>query len=118
MSTNSAIALKVEENGFKTVYCHWDGYPSHNGMLLKRYYDTKEKIEELLAFGDMSSLADCVENCEFYHRDKGEDYEGPHNCHSLYYIKSEFRTAQYIYVFDNDEWKCYTPNGREVSITE
>jgi len=123
MSTNSAISMKLDNGQLKAVYCHWDGYPSHNGMLLKRYYNTKEKVEELLTFGDISSLADCVENCEFYHRDRGEkliisQLANLEIFHSLYYLSGKFSTAEYIYVFDHEEWKCYTDDGEEVSPEE
>jgi len=36
-----------------TIYCHWDGYVNHNGMILKEHYD---KVQELIALGGLSSL--------------------------------------------------------------
>lgn len=41
MSTNSTISLFLEDqNKFMTVYCHSDGYLSHNGKILKEHYTT------------------------------------------------------------------------------
>jgi hypothetical protein len=79
----------------KSVYCHWDGYLSHNGAILQEHYDSV-KANQLVALGDLSSLRpnigekhkfspfDCDEltseefekqyggMCTFYGRDRGE----------------------------------------------
>jgi hypothetical protein len=39
----------------KSVYCHWDGYLSHNGAILQEHYDSS-LANNLVAMGDMSSL--------------------------------------------------------------
>lgn len=31
MSTRSQIAMLSGDDSIKSVYCHWDGYPAHNG---------------------------------------------------------------------------------------
>jgi hypothetical protein len=54
MSTRSLIAV-VHGNNYKTVYCHWDGYLSHNGRILQKHYDSP-KANNLVAFGNISSL--------------------------------------------------------------
>ncbi len=33
MSTRSSISIKTSKNDGKTIYCHWDGYPSNNGAI-------------------------------------------------------------------------------------
>jgi hypothetical protein len=38
------------------VYCHWDGYPSHNGKILNAHYTERSKVQELMDLGDLSSL--------------------------------------------------------------
>lgn len=60
MATRSTIALLRDNGEVVKVYCHWDGYLEHNGELLVKYYDTPEKIEALLAGGDISSLGEVV----------------------------------------------------------
>lgn len=60
MATRSTIALLRDNGEVVKVYCHWDGYLEHNGELLVTQYDTPEKIEALLAHGDISSLGKCV----------------------------------------------------------
>ena len=54
MGTRSLIAV-VHGNNYKTVYCHWDGYLSHNGRILQEHYDSP-KANNLIALGNISSL--------------------------------------------------------------
>ena len=60
MATRSTIAILRDDNTVAKVYCHWDGYLENNGKLLVENYDTAEKVEALLAHGDISSLGTCV----------------------------------------------------------
>jgi hypothetical protein len=87
MSTRSRIAVATPD-GFRSVYCHHDGYLSHNGRILFNHYrgeDNYEKVHRLIAEGDMSSLGeeigekhdfDNIEarqgQCTFYRRDRSE----------------------------------------------
>ena len=57
MSTRSYIAKQVGEDKYKGIYCHSDGYLSHNGALLIDIYNTPEKVDEILALGSLSYLA-------------------------------------------------------------
>ena len=41
---------------YRSIYCHLDGYPEEVGKLLVKYYDTTEKLRELLALGDVYCL--------------------------------------------------------------
>jgi hypothetical protein len=43
----------------KSVYCHWDGYLSHNGAVLQEHYDSA-KANHLVALGDISSLGKLI----------------------------------------------------------
>ena len=54
MGTRSLIAV-VHGNNYKTIYCHWDGYLSHNGRVLQEHYDSP-KANMLVALGNVSSL--------------------------------------------------------------
>lgn len=57
MSTRSHIGIRNEDGSLDVIYCHWDGYPSHNGNILLHHYQNPDKIRELIALGDISSLA-------------------------------------------------------------
>ena len=56
MSTRSVIGIMNNDNSVDSVYCHFDGYPEHTGYFLKKFFDTKEKVENLISNGDISSL--------------------------------------------------------------
>ena len=50
MATRSAIGLKKIDGTIEAVYCHWDGYPAHNGKILMNHYPV-DKTQRLLAEG-------------------------------------------------------------------
>ena len=118
MSTNSNIAMKKEDESIISIYCHWDGYPSNQMPILENYYNTKDKVEELISLGNLSYLeksCKCPEGhtfekpidgyCLAYGQDRGEDHQEP----QLFYSESDwlFRNSQqYNYLFENNEWKC------------
>ena len=56
MSTRSRIGYVTPEGWVVSSYCHWDGYPSNNGEILKKYYKTKRKVSRLVWLGSLSSL--------------------------------------------------------------
>lgn len=56
MSTRSQIAKLLPDGKVKSVYCHSDGYPEHNGDILLNHYNTDEKVDELIALGWLSFL--------------------------------------------------------------
>ena len=54
MGTRSRIGV-MHCDKCKSVYCHWDGYLSHNGRILQDHYDSA-KANHLVALGFISSL--------------------------------------------------------------
>ena len=56
MATRSFIGI-VEEDTIKGIYCHWEGYISHNGEILYKHYNNIDKIKELIELGCLSILA-------------------------------------------------------------
>ena len=71
MATRSRIAIETQD-GVISIYCHWDGYIETNGKILFENYD-REKTEQLIALGNISSLDKTIENTDAYHRDQGDD---------------------------------------------
>lgn len=57
MSTRSRIGYVTPEGWVVSSYSHWDGYPSHHGAILKKYYKTDKKVRRLVWLGSISSLA-------------------------------------------------------------
>lgn len=58
MGTRSRIAV-MHGDVCKSVYCHWDGYLSHNGVILQQHYDSA-RANQLVALGDISSLGKSI----------------------------------------------------------
>ena len=56
MGTRSRIGIQLKDDSILSVYCHWDGYPSFNGKVLREFYDTTEKVNQLINGGNISSL--------------------------------------------------------------
>ena len=119
MATRSRIAMEMADGTVKSIYCHWDGYPSNNGRLLLENYDDHAKVEKLIALGDISYLAkevdpDPDEDHTFgnpqegvtvaYHRDRGEDLRKPILHKSVPdFVKSD--VEEYGYIFTQEgEW--------------
>ena len=100
MATRSTIWLK-DENSYKGVYCHWDGYLSNNGKLLLENYNTLEKVKELISFGFISSLDTTIDKCVFYNRDREEDFDD-YEVSSLEEM-GEF-LEEYNYIFQDNKW--------------
>ena len=56
MGTRSKIGILRKDGSVDHVYCHWDGYPEHNGSLLFNEYSNINKMNQLIKLGDMSVL--------------------------------------------------------------
>jgi hypothetical protein len=72
MATRSRIAIENQDGSVISIYCHWDGHIETNGKILNNNYTTKDKVEELIALGNLSSLDETIERTVAYHRDNGE----------------------------------------------
>ncbi len=57
MATRSRIAIETPAGKVRSIYCHWDGYPEHNGEILFKHYSDPEKLSKLIELGAISSLA-------------------------------------------------------------
>ena len=107
MATRSTIWLK-DENSYKGVYCHWDGYLSNNGKILLENYNTLKKVKELISFGFISALDATIDKCVFYNRDIDEDFVN-YEVSSLEDMEEFLECYNYIcqdnkwYVLDNSE---------------
>ena len=60
MATRSKIAIENADGTVTAVYCHWDGYPEGNGMILAEHYRHREKVQQLIDLGSISSLQEFV----------------------------------------------------------
>ena len=118
MSTNSNVAYKDVDGKYHVIYGHWDGglWKGGVGDTLINYYNTLDKVKELLSIGDFSSLGDTIESTKFYSIDL-HDY-GPHTEKTIIgddEILDYINDIDYFYLFENDEWKVFE-NADENSI--
>ena len=99
MSTRSIIGIINDDNSVNSVYCHYDGYPLYTGYFLKRFFDTTEKVNNLISGGDISQLA----SKSNWENTKYPMINNKQVLKTLYYIdrpKSEFI---------NERWKNVKP---------
>lgn len=64
MSTRSTISMTQKDDTVKAIYCHWDGYRKHVGNMLIDHYSSNDRLAELMALGDLSSLHESMEPVE------------------------------------------------------
>jgi len=86
MSTNARIGMTTDAVGsaVRSIYTHWDGYPTHHGRILFEHYTSADAVRDLLDLGDLSSLGYTLgekhdfdahrgeETCNAYGRDREE----------------------------------------------
>ena len=121
MSTRSRIGILHADGTTETIYCHSDGYPDQQMPLLTGHYETAEKVQALLALGDISYLAeriapDADEPHSFnepadgvtvaYHRDRNERMHPAQRHGSIDALKADNWDVSYFYLFDaeNGAW--------------
>jgi hypothetical protein len=125
MSTRSMILIEQENGEYLGIYCHSDGYLTHNGAMLIDHYNQREKVKELISHGDLSYLSERINPdssrehsfdrpqrgvCIYYGRDRGETSTDAINF-KLEDL-SEDPWIEYTYIFGKDnQWKYFEYNG-------
>ena len=62
MSTHCRIGIETGQ-GITSISCHFDGYPTRAGTVLKEHWHNSAKLLALVAGGDVDQLADDVGSC-------------------------------------------------------
>lgn len=122
MSTNSTIAFEDVDGSIQQISCHFDGQLGYNGRMLVKHYSDVEKVRELIALGDISSLREDVGNAHSldkpnfgwtvaYHRDRGEKYNEPRFFKDIldYETRLDYREYNYLYTKDGT-WSVFFKN--------
>jgi len=121
MSTRSNIGIYQADGTVRAIYCHWDGYPSHTGKILVENYKDRDKVEKLIALGDLSFLDKELEPPEgeehsydhpcngvtiAYHRDRGEELNEARVYPSAEAYADSLKTswAEYLYLYKGGTW--------------
>lgn len=76
MATRSNIGVRETDGTTTLIYCHNDGYPSHNGRTLLTHHNSEAAAREIVKFGAMSFLDKRTSpndgEAHSYMRDRGE----------------------------------------------
>jgi len=107
------------------VYCHNDGYPSNNGVLLLKHYSDESKLRRLLALGALSSLDKeigekhdfeyddrSVGECTFYARDRGETGVGSRKFKNVNFALKAMEEYLYLWDCKTNSW-IFSDHGAE-----
>lgn len=131
MATRSSIAMLYKDGTVGAHYCHSDGYLSYNGKMLYEHYKNVDKVKELIALGDMSSLNievsapkgvkhsyddSCDNVCVFYGRDRGEPNVETQRYESLekYLVDGNFEEYDYVFKEKNGQWYLINHNTKKL----
>ena len=110
MATRSLIGINLNDGITKIIYCHWDGYPEHNGQLLVNNYNSPSAVFNLMGLGDLSSLDVTLDQCKAYHRDRNEPWGMVEprdvNTSELGAVANDYG-VDYVYTYNDEfEWEC------------
>lgn len=122
MSTRSIIAAYNQDTkSYRSIYCHFDGYPEGVGATLAKHYKDQAKISLLMDLGDLSSLGEEIGEkhdfndlddhgwCRAYGRDRGEKGVKGRTHYSFYSLSKEIDNygCDYLYVWRDETWTCF-----------
>jgi len=138
MATRSTIALEFADDTVGQVYCHWDGYLSHNGTILLENYSDPFKLRDLIDLGDLSTLRTQIgikhpfsmfeakmtqdeyanlyrDMCTFYGRDRDENDTQAKYFDNFEDYAANHQTEEYEYILRKDgQWYVDQGNGFEL----
>lgn len=132
MATRSRIGIEKEDGTILSVYCHWDGYPSHNGKILLENYTDREKVLGLIELGSISILAKNLTPVDgaahdfekpaknvvvAYHRDRGEALVSRADGSINSFAKSDFEEYGYIFTKEG-QWKIVYGDAQVEDLTQ
>lgn len=104
MPTRASITVKKSDGKYYSIYSHFDGYIKGGvGETLTKYYDNQEAAEQLVSFGDASSIGKTIQDCEFYARDRREKIR-PASVSLSVYEALHGNRQEYDYVWDGNSW--------------
>lgn len=77
MGTRSTIGVLRPDGTAASIYCHWDGYLSNNGVLLYEHWHGPAQAGALMRLGNLSSLGKVIgEKHDFDWQDKVRQAHG------------------------------------------
>lgn len=103
MSTRSWIGIKQKDQSLNLVYCHYDGYIEHNGLILQNHYQSADKIKQLIKNGSIRILKETVESTDYF-IDENDiiQYKSIDDLKQDLITDKDFIVIDYFYYFDED----------------
>lgn len=119
MGTRSRIGMLHADHSITSIYTHWDGYPKHHGPLLSQHYNSADRLQALLALGDLSKLAPELGDvhgfedklhptwCKAFGRDRRDKGVAAitHANLTSFLISAHDCFAEYVYLFSAGAWR-------------
>jgi len=102
MGTACEIGYLKEDEFFVSIGCFCNGYLDYVGNILLDCYNTYEKVDNLINFGNLYSLGTSLEDCMLSHYQ--DDYDPP--VFSYVYVNNKWYWQNDSY----DEKKLYHDN--------
>ena len=114
MGTRSRIGIQLADESILSIYCHYDGYVSFNGVKLVEHFNSYDAAAELIDGGDISSVwTHAGWNNEVlpevgpqYYTSRGDEYNPPRIDSNLKQYLTD-GAEEYAYLFKDGEWVCY-----------
>lgn len=126
MSTRSRIGIARNDGSIISIYCQCDGYPSHVGKMLLDYYDEENRIQDLIALGDLDVLEKRLipdystgGSHNYKNRQAGvtlagrRDFGNDDSFPVIYPNRAAYEECghecgvEYLYLFSCGFWECY-----------
>jgi hypothetical protein len=113
VSMNCYIGEYRKDGTIRAIYCHYDGYLATAGYTLWYFYKEREKVNQLLALGDLVELGDVIEpseterHCVAYGRDRGRSNKEAREFANLGEFMATCASSGYLYLFDGAWRYCY-----------
>ena len=107
MSTRSTIAVKLQDNTYRQVFCHWDGYLANNGKKLLSYYNSQALAEQVTSLGDISSLQ------KNYSTDEVHTFDKPAKDVTVLYIRDRLELDALPFTFKDEQEFNIEKQGEE-----
>jgi hypothetical protein len=106
MSTHAQIILHTNDNKFKTIYVHYDGYVKNGvGETLWFAYDTYQAVETLFKKSNGYDIRTLGDELSFF-----DDVKG--NSDILVEETEEVILDQYNYLFSGGKWYVFDDAGK------
>lgn len=121
MGTSCYLKAKTSDNKWSAIYVNFDSYPSYMMPLLNNHFNTQERIDAMMALGNLSFLHENLEPHIGDHRRQQNGTTAKHRDLDDDLIIAKADTldeleplldylVNYCYIYENNEWKqCAKP---------